>query len=242
MLTLAQLVAFPSSSWSISLPFPAAASLAGLAHTGLDAGLQGPAPVSVQGSANALLCRLCQHPGWGEEGPAHRCGAEPLTAAAPLLCSPRMALLSPILGTWRTGTLPHLGPWVAEGSGSSHSRLQRGKSQEGQGCPPRAPLLTQPNHTQDWLEIVLFEITPKSARIVLLSVFVGLLFALLPLFKSFSSLSLLLLSFSTPLFCVLFFKKFRQVRNHLTFTLPPSPQNVSLDREALSDFTDTPRH
>lgn len=97
----------------------------------LDAGLQAPAPASVQDSANALLCHLCQHP--------TRCGAEPLTAAAPPLCSPSMALPSPILGTWSTGTLPHLGPWVAEGSGSSNSRLQGGSLRRGRGVLPEPP-------------------------------------------------------------------------------------------------------
>lgn len=179
--------------------------------------------------------------GWGKKRwglPFQQC----CPPRPPVPLKPKCSLAQPCSGCQENREC-HLGTGVAEGSGSSSSRLQSGKGPVGRGAR-LSPLLTPQatcwanhragcksfnrDHTQiSWS----------------LSPFCFFFPPFLPLFKSVSSLfAFLLPSFSTPLFRVLFFGKFRQFRSHFTFTSSLSLQNISLGHEALNDLTDIPGH
>lgn len=181
--------------------------------------------------------------GWGEKRwglPFQQC----CPPRPPITLKPKCSLAQPCSGHQENREC-HLGTQVAEGSGSSSSRLQSGKGPVGQGCLPKPPshtpsyLLTWANHragcksfNRDHTQIS-WSLSP----------FCFFFPPFLPLFKSVSSLfAFLLPSFSTPLFRVLFFGKFRQFRSHFTFTSSLSLQNISLGHEALNDLTDIPGH
>lgn len=182
--------------------------------------------------------------GWGREEMGFALPAMLSPPPHPITLKPKCSLAQPCSGRQENREC-HLGTGVAEGSGSSSSRLQSGKGPVGQGCLPKPPshtpsyLLTWANHragcksfNRDHTQIS-WSLSP----------FCFFFPPFLLLFKSVSSLFVfLLLSFSTPLFRVLFFGKFRQFRSHFTFTSSLSLQNISLGHEALNDLTDIPGH